>query len=162
MSAEATPCRTDSAQRLIAASPRKIFEAFVDAAALMAWLPPAGMTGRVLEFEPREGGRYKIELRFGDGAPDGAGKTTGRTDVSRGRFVEMVPDRRIKQSVEFESDDAAFAGEMMMTWSFEVAPGGTMVTVTAEKVPSGITREDHDAGMRSSLENLARFLERQR
>ena len=49
-----------------------------------------------------------------------------------------------------------------MTWSFDVAPGGTMVTVTAENVPSGITRKDHDEGMRSSLANLAGFLERQR
>jgi hypothetical protein len=27
-------------------------------------------------------------------------------------------------------------------------------------VPSGISKQDHDAGMRSSLENLARFVER--
>ena len=62
------------------------------------------------------------------------------------------------QSVEFESADLAFAGEMVVTWSFEALPAGTRVTVTAENVPPGITQADHDAGFRSSLGNLARFL----
>ncbi len=124
--------RTDSAERLLTATPERIYEAFVDAAALMARLPPQG-TGRVLEPEARAGGRCWIELAYA---------------------------RRIKQSVEFEASDPAFAGKMMMTWSFDAAPGGTLVRVTAENVPSGISKQDHDAGLRSSLENLARFVER--
>ncbi len=36
-----------------------------------------------------------------------------------------------------------------------------MVTVTAENVPNGISRADHDAGLRSSLDNLAGFVEPQ-
>ncbi|HKY37321.1 MAG TPA: SRPBCC family protein [Polyangiaceae bacterium] len=152
--------RTDRAERLVKATPERIYAAFVDGAALMAWLPPRGMTGRVLELKAREGGRYRIELSYADNARESSGKTTGRTDVSSGRFVEMLPGRRIKQSVEFESSDAAFAGEMMMTWSFDAVPDGTLVTVTAENVPRGISKQDHDAGMQSSLENLARFVER--
>jgi uncharacterized protein YndB with AHSA1/START domain len=151
--------RIDEAQRLIRAEPDAIYAAFLDISSLEAWLPPGDMTGRVLELDAREGGRYRIELRYGDGAADGVGKTTGRTDVSKGRFVEMVPGRRIKQSVEFESKDPAFAETMMITWSFEATPQGTLVTVTAENVPNGIRKEDHDAGLRSSLENLARFVE---
>ena len=49
---------------------------------------------------------------------------------------------------------------MTMTWAFDSAHGGTTVTVTADNVPSGITKADHDAGLRSSLENLAAFVER--
>jgi uncharacterized protein YndB with AHSA1/START domain len=66
------------------------------------------------------------------------GKTTGRTDVSTGRFLSLAPGKRIVQSVEFESADASFAGEMTMAWSFEALPAGTRVTVTAENVPRGI------------------------
>jgi hypothetical protein len=47
---------------------------------------------------------------------------------------------------------------MIMTWSFEAAGAGTRVTITAENVPPGISQADHDAGLRSSLENLARYL----
>ena len=125
----------------------------------MQWLPPAGMTGRVLEYDFRDGGRYRIELRYAD-ETSASGKTTGDTDVTGGRFVQLVPGRRIVQSVEFESSDPAFAGEMTMTWSFEPAPEGALVTITADNVPGGISQADHDAGLRSSLDNLAGFVER--
>ncbi|AUX40175.1 uncharacterized protein SOCE26_015740 [Sorangium cellulosum] len=124
----------------------------------MAWLPPESMTGGVLDYDFREGGRYRIELTYDEAAPSGAGKTTGRTDVSTGRFLSLEPGKRIVQSVEFESSDASFAGEMVMTWSFEPLPAGTRITITAENVPPGISQADHDAGLRSSLENLARYL----
>ncbi len=53
----------------------------------------------------------------------------------------------------------SFAGEMIMTWSFEeTSDGRTEVTVTAENVPAGISKADHDAGLASSLENLDRYL----
>jgi hypothetical protein len=47
---------------------------------------------------------------------------------------------------------------MLMTWVFEPTPAGTKVTITAENVPSGISPADHDEGLRSSLENLAKFM----
>jgi uncharacterized protein YndB with AHSA1/START domain len=78
--------------------------------------------------------------------------------VTTGRFLSLVPGERIVQSVEFASADASFAGEMIMTWSFEPVPTGTRVTITAEDVPPGISQADHDAGLRSSRENLARHV----
>ncbi|KYF81773.1 ATPase [Sorangium cellulosum] len=150
--------RTDTASLVVATRPDAIYRAFADPDALMAWLPPEGMTGRVLDYDFREGGRYRIELTYEEAAPSGGGKTTGRTDVSAGRFLSLGPGKRIVQSVEFESSDASFAGEMVMTWSFEPLPAGTRITITAENVPPGISQADHDAGLRSSLENLARYL----
>lgn len=151
--------RTDRASRLVAASADAIYRAFIDPDALMAWLPPEGMTGRALLFEPREGGRYRIELRLEGEGHEVSGKTAERTDVTGGRFVELVAGRRIVQTVNFESDDPAFAGTMVMSWSLDSAPGGTLVTVAAANVPTGIAAEDHQAGLASSLENLARFVE---
>ncbi|WP_437678607.1 SRPBCC domain-containing protein [Sorangium sp. So ce131] len=150
--------RTDTASLVVAALPDAIYRAFAEPGALMAWLPPESMTGRVLDYDFREGGRYRIELTYDEAAPDDVGKTTGRTDVSAGRFLSLEPGKRIVQSVEFESSDASFAGEMVMTWSFEPLPAGTRITITAENVPPGISQADHDAGLRSSLENLARYL----
>ena len=154
--------RTDTAERFIQASPDALFEAFIDPDKLMAWLPPSGMSGRALLFEPREGGRYRIELIYETAAMQGGkGKTGERSDVSSGRFVALEPGRRIVQSVVFDSDDPEFAGEMIVTWTFEPAGAGTNVTVKADNVPAGISAEDHQAGLDSSLENLARFVERQ-
>jgi uncharacterized protein YndB with AHSA1/START domain len=150
--------RTDSASLEIAAPPAMIYAAFADPAVLMKWLPPETMTGQALEYDFREGGRYRIALTYDDAAPNTAGKTAERTDVSTGRFLALEEGRRVVQSVEFESQDAAFAGEMVMTWSFDPTANGTRVTVTATNVPPGISQEDHDEGLRSSLQNLARYL----
>jgi uncharacterized protein YndB with AHSA1/START domain len=151
-----SPGRTDTRSLVIPAAPDALYRAFADAHALMEWLPPGNMTGRALEYDFREGGRYRIELSYQEAAPEGPGKTTSHTDVSSGRFLLLEPGRRIVQSVEFDATDAAFAGEMVMTWSFEPVAEGTRVTITAENVPPGIRPEDHDEGLRSSLENLAR------
>ena len=159
MSANADGRRSDTASRVIGASPDKIYQAFANAASLMQWLPPAGMSGRALEYDFRQGGRYRIELRNDEKMSSGPGKTTDRTDITNGRFLELLPGRRITQSVEFESSDPAFADEMIMTWSLDKASEGTTVTVTANNVPSGISKADHDAGLRSSLEHLAAFVD---
>jgi len=151
--------RTDTGSIVIAGTRvDDVYRAFADPKLLMAWLPPGDMTGRALEYEFREGGRYRIELTYAGDAQASVGKTSERTDVSSGRFLALEPGKRVVQSVEFESDDAAFAGEMRLSWSFEVLPEGSRVTVTAENVPPGITEADHQAGLQASLENLARFL----
>lgn len=151
--------RTDTASRVIHASAHAIFQAFVDPTALISWLPPQGMTGQIHAFEPCEGGRYRLALTYD--APDHStqGKTSGHTDIVSGRFIEIVPDIRIVQAVDFESGDPAFAGTMVMTWSLDLVASGTKVTIICEDVPHGIRKEDHDEGLKSTLDNLANYLE---
>ena len=150
--------RIDTASRLIPAPPGALYRAFVDPEALVRWLPPEGMTGRIHAFEPRPGGRFDLVLAYADPGP-GLGKSSQGEDKVRGCFAELVEDRRIVQLVEFDSPDPAF-GEMRMTWLFDAEPGGTRVTVRAENVPPGIRPEDHRTGMNSTLANLAAFVER--
>ncbi len=71
----------------------------------------------------------------------------------------MIPDERIVQLIEFESKDPAFAGPMTIKWTLADVPGGTEVTVLCENAPEGIRPNDHEAGFRSTLENLAAFTE---
>jgi uncharacterized protein YndB with AHSA1/START domain len=150
--------RIDAASRVIKASRQAIYRAFLNPDALVKWLPPEGMTGRLYEFDPRDGGSYRMALIYERG-PSVRGKTSEDTDVIEGRFLELVPDERVVQVVKFRSDDPAFAGEMRITWSLSSAPDGTIVTIACENVPEGIRPEDHDAGLRSTLENLAQFVE---
>lgn len=72
-------------------------------------------------------------------------------------FLEA--DRRVVQETEFQSDDPALAGTMRLIWALDPMPDGTRVSVTCENVPEGISKEDHDAGLRSTLANLASFTE---
>jgi uncharacterized protein YndB with AHSA1/START domain len=151
--------RIDTASRLIEADAPQVFAALVDAPAVEAWLPPDGMTGRFEHFDARPGGSYRLVLTY-DGGAAGTGKTTQDADVVDVRFLEVVPGVRIVQAVDFVSDDPAFAGTMQMTWELGSQEGGTMVMIRAENVPSGISPEDHAAGLQSSLGQLAAHLER--
>ncbi|WID94458.1 SRPBCC family protein [Bosea vestrisii] len=150
--------RTDTASRLIKASPGAIYNAFVDPATLGRWLPPQGMRAKIERFEPHPGGSYRMVLTYDDpaGAP---GKASADSDIVEGRFVALVPGERIVWEVGFVSDDPAFAGTMTMSWRFKEVRDGTEVTILCENVPAGNGKEDHDAGLRSTLENLARFIE---
>jgi uncharacterized protein YndB with AHSA1/START domain len=150
--------RTDQASRLIKAPARRIYAALVDADARARWLPPDGMTGRFERFEPRVGGTYRMILTYTD-ASAAPGKSSADSDIVEARFVEFIPNRRVAEFVDFESDDPAFAGTMTMTWDLAETPDGTRVTITAEDVPDGISAEDHQLGLISSLGNLARYAE---
>jgi uncharacterized protein YndB with AHSA1/START domain len=151
--------RTDSASRVIMASPRTIYKAFLEPENLVSWLPPKGMKGNIYAFDAREGGAYRMSLTYVGTDHLTLGKTSEHTDVVQGRFLKLVPDKQIVQLVEFESEDPAFAGAMTMTWTLTVVPEGTEVTIVCENVPEGIRQDDHDAGLRSTLENLAAFSE---
>ena len=87
------------------------------------------------------------------------GKATPDSDIVEGRFVEIVPDARVVQSVDFVSDDPAYAGTMTMTWEVTAVAGGTRLDIRADDVPDGISADDHAAGLASSLTNLAAHLE---
>lgn len=89
----------------------------------------------------------------------GRGKTTPDSDRFEGRFIELLPDEKIVETVEFESDDPAFAGTMTITTTFAPVTGGTKVTFLAENAPAGISAAEHKAGMDSTLKNLANFIE---
>jgi uncharacterized protein YndB with AHSA1/START domain len=151
----AEPLRIDTASLIIDAPPAAIYRAFIDPNALLAWLPPDGMTGEMLEFEPRPGGAFRMALHY---SVPGHGKTTDDTDLVESEFAELVPGHRVVQLVHFRSDDPAFVGTMRMVWDLEPADRGTRVIILAEDVPPGIGEEDHHAGLRSSLENLAKYV----
>ena len=150
--------RTDTASRVIADSPERVYAALVDRDALTAWLPPEGMTARFERFDPRPGGSYRLVLTHVD-ASRAPGKATADTDVVEARFVDIVPGVRVVQEVDFVSDDPAFAGPMTMTWEVTAVEGGTRVDIVAEDVPDGISAEDHAVGLASSLANLAAYVE---
>ncbi|WP_457582049.1 SRPBCC family protein [Ensifer canadensis] len=152
--------RTDSAERVIAASAQVIYLALLDPQAVARWLPPEGMTGQVHAFEAKEGGRYRMALVYDKPEQGNSGKTSEQTDIVEGRFVELRPNERVVQQVEFESEDPAFAGTMTITWALEPINGGTRVRVACANVPEGISREDHEVGLSSTLANLADFTER--
>ena len=80
--------RVDSASRVIKAPPAYIYRAYVDPNALVRWLPPTGMEGRIETFDPRAGGKYRIVLTYVHAYQSATGKTTRDADVVHGRFLD--------------------------------------------------------------------------
>ena len=149
--------RIDTAARLIRATPETIYVALTTAEALVQWMPPKGMTGEMQAFDPRPGGLQRMVLRYDDASI--AGKSGSNEDIAEARFIDLVPNERVVQTVDFVSDDPKFSGTMTMSTLLTSHGDQTEVRFKAENVPEGISAGDHAEGMNSSLENLATFLE---
>lgn len=150
--------RTDTAFRIVAAPPDRVFSALIDPEALTAWLPPSGMSGRFERYDARPGGTYRMVLTYAD-ASSSPGKATADSDIVEARFVEIVPDERLVHTIDFVTDDPDFVGTMTLTWETSPVEEGTRVDITVVDVPEGISAEDHAAGLAASLANLASYLE---
>jgi uncharacterized protein YndB with AHSA1/START domain len=147
------------AARTIKARPEELYAAFMDPAALVAWLPPAEMTGQIHAFDARVGGGYRMSLFYPPTERSFRGKTSEREDRVNVRFVELVPARRIVQTVNFDTTNPAFFGEMTMVITFEQTSGGTEVAISCMNLPPGLRAEDNEAGSHLSLKQLARRFE---
>ena len=83
------------------ARPDLVYRALVDPAIVVEWLPPKGARGAIDAFDPRPGGAFVITLTF-DNSNVPQGKTTSNTDVVKGQFIALEPNRSVTQSFEFE------------------------------------------------------------
>jgi uncharacterized protein YndB with AHSA1/START domain len=145
-------------QQVIHAPRERVYGALIDPAAVARWRVPAGMTSEVHEFDASEGGAVRVSLTYE--APDRTGKTVGRTDTYRGRFVRLVPNELFVEVDEFETDDPALRGEMTITIGLSDADGGTQLLATHEGLPDGVSPADNETGWREALARLAALVER--
>jgi uncharacterized protein YndB with AHSA1/START domain len=149
--------RIDTASRLIKAPPSKIYKALTTQSDLMQWKAPEGMRIEIFHYNFRVDGTYRLALIYND--RKAKGKTGNNSDIVKGKFIELETDHKIVEAITFDSPDPKFTGEMILTTELVSEKGATKVTFSATNVPTGITPEDHAAGMNSSLENLAKFTE---
>jgi uncharacterized protein YndB with AHSA1/START domain len=143
--------------KIIKAPRTAIYQACLDPDALAAWRVPDNMEGHVHVFDAREGGTFRMSLTYNDPEARG-GKTSKGTDTFQGRFIELIPDEKIVEVIEFESQDPRFVGEMKMTTSLTDADEGTEITVLCEDIPPGVRPEDNEVGTEQALQKLATLL----
>ena len=130
------------ASRIVKARPEEVYAAFMDPDVLVAWLPPARMTGKIHAFDARVGGGYRMSLYHPPDERSFPGKTSDREDMVNVRFVELAPPRRIAEAVSFVTTDPAFFGEMTIVITFDEVPGGTEVVFLCENLPPGLRPQD--------------------
>jgi len=143
--------------RHITAPRSEVYRALLDPVAVVHWKVPPGMTSEVHEWDAREGGRLRVSLTY---SGDGVGKTTAHTDTYSGYFAELVPDQKVVEVDEFETDDPALRGPMTITVMLaDAADGGTELVAVHEGLPSGVREEDNELGWTESLTRLAALVE---
>ncbi|MDD5609643.1 MAG: SRPBCC family protein [Ignavibacterium sp.] len=133
--------------RVFKASPEKIFKAFIDADAQAKWLPPHGFTCKVLQFDAKVGGIYKMSFK---------NFTTGKSHSFGGKFLEIKPNELIRYSDKF--DDPNLPGEMITTITIKQVSCGSDVTFVQENVPDLIPPEMCYLGWQDSLDQLANLV----
>ncbi len=130
-------------ERVIAASPDRVYAAWVDPERLAQWMSPVGHA--VAEVEPWVGGRLRVTM-IGDGV---------RIE-HRGEYREVMPDRRLVFTWQ-----SPYTGPepSVVTVQLEASGEGTVLTLVHERLPADQV-ESHGKGWGPMLERLADLLAR--
>ena len=134
--------------RVIRATPERVYRAFLEADAMVKWLPPHGFTGRVHHLEAKVGGTYRMSF---------TNFSTGHSHSFGGTYLELVPHERIRHTDTF--DDPNLPGEMQTTISLKQVSCGTELDIVQEGIPAVIPPEACHLGWQESLTLLAQLVE---
>jgi uncharacterized protein YndB with AHSA1/START domain len=134
--------------RVLATSPDKVYRAFLEPDALAKWLPPNGFACTVHHLEARVGGSYRMSFR---------NFTTSQSHSFSGKYVELIPDQRLRYSDRFE--DPNLKGEIQVTVTLRAVSIGTELNIVQDGLPDVIPLEACYLGWQDSLQNLAQLVE---
>lgn len=139
---------TVTLHRVLAATPERVYRAFLDPAAMVKWLPPHGFTGSVQESDVRVGGRYRMSF---------TNFSTGSAHSFGGEYLELVPHERIRYHDRF--DDPNLSGTMEVCVELRAVFCGTDLRITQSGIPEQIPVEACYLGWQQSLALLALLVE---
>jgi uncharacterized protein YndB with AHSA1/START domain len=135
-------------QRVLKATPERVYRAFLDAGAMVKWLPPHGFTGTVHHLDAKVGGTFRMSfMNF----------TTQKSHSFGGTYLELVPHERICHTDKF--DDPNLPGEMKVTVTLKEVFCGTELDIVQEGIPDVIPPEACCLGWQESLTLLAHLVE---
>lgn len=141
-------------ERLYAASPDRVFEAFADPEARMRWGAPSKETGLVYD---------EADFRVGGTDISRCGPRKNLIYRVEARYWDIVPDTRIVTS-EVVSEGANRLSFSLITVVLEAAEGGTKLTLTDQIAAFGGKSmiDGSRAGFNAALDNLHAEFARQR
>ncbi len=134
--------------RVLRAPPDRVYQAFIDPAAMCKWLPPYGFTGTVHQLEAKVGGSYKMSF---------TNFSKGQSHSFGGKYLELVPGVKLRYSDAF--DDPNLPGQMMTTVDLKKVSCGTDLSIVQEGIPAMIPPEMCYLGWQESLAQLALLVE---
>ncbi|HJV84481.1 MAG TPA: SRPBCC family protein [Noviherbaspirillum sp.] len=134
--------------RVLKATPERVYRAFLDADALVKWLPPNGFTAKVHHLEATVGGNYRMSF---------TNFTNGHSHSFGGDYLELVPHERIRYTGTF--DDPNLPGMMQTTVTLRAVSCGVELNVVQEGIPEVIPVEACYLGWQESLVLLGKLVE---
>lgn len=134
--------------RVLTTRPEKVYRAFTESDAMAKWIPPNGFACTVHHMDVKVGGTYRMSFR---------NFTTGQTHSFGGRYVELVPNERLRYTDKFE--DPNLPGEIQVTVTLKRVSVGTEISIVQENLPDVIPVEACYLGWQESLRNLAKLVE---
>lgn len=134
--------------RVLAASPEKVYRAFLSADALAQWLPPDGFTATVHHMDAEVGGTFRMSF---------TNFTTGNGHSFGGEYLELVPHTLIRYTDRF--DDPNLPGVIHVTVVLKPVLCGTELDIEQAGLPAAIPVEHCYLGWQQSLSKLARLVE---
>jgi len=134
--------------RVLKTTPERVYRAFLDADAMVKWLPPHGFTGRVHHLDAQTGGTYRMSF---------TNFSNGQSHSFGGTYLELVPNERIRHTDTF--DDPNLPGEMVVTISLRAVSVGTELEIVQENIPAAIPTEACYLGWQESLSLLTQLVE---
>ncbi len=134
--------------RVLRAPAERVYRAFLDADAMVKWLPPNGFTAKVHHLDARVGGTYRMSF---------TNFTTGKSESFGGEYLELVPHERIRHTDKF--DDPNLPGEMRVTITLRQVLVGTDLDIVQEGIPDAIPAEACYLGWQESLTLLTKLVE---
>jgi uncharacterized protein YndB with AHSA1/START domain len=133
--------------RVLPASPSAVFGAFSTPDRLAKWWGPAGFTVPSVDFEPRPGGRYRIEMQPPEGDPF----------QLVGEFREVDPPNRLAFTFVWEPPDPDDV-ETLVELSFADRGESTEVAFAQGAFKTEPRRELHRDGWADTFDRLEQFL----
>jgi uncharacterized protein YndB with AHSA1/START domain len=134
--------------RVLRAAPERVYRAFLDADAMVKWLPPNGFTAKVHHLDAKVGGTFKMSF---------TNFTTGKGHSFGGTYLELKPNELIRYTDKF--DDPNLPGEIQATIRLKQVFCGTDLSITQEGIPAVIPAEACYMGWQESLILLAKLVE---
>jgi len=134
--------------RVLRAPTERVYRAFLNADAMVKWLPPNGFTATMHHMEPKVGGTFRMSF---------TNFTTQQSHSFGGEFLELVPNELIRYTDKF--DDPNLPGIIQVKVSLKAVSCGTELNVVQEGVPDVIPLEMCYLGWQESLVLLGKLVE---
>jgi uncharacterized protein YndB with AHSA1/START domain len=142
------PTNTVRLHRVLRSPPERVYRAFLDADAMVKWLPPNGFTGEVHQMDARVGGTFRMSF---------TNFTTGQSHSFGGEYLELSPHERIRYTDRF--DDPNLPGVIEATVVLKKVAVGTELNIVQAGLPEVIPLEACYLGWQESLALLAKLVE---